>query len=399
MRKSATLATSMPAGPSDRGERANPMTRALRILHIISGDLWAGAEVQACTLIAGLVRIPDTEVAAVVMNEGRLADELRAVGIRVVVMNEEKLGPLQIGLLLRRLLKSWRPDVIHTHREKENILGMLANRACGNVPLVRTMHGGDEHTGAAGWRRIRHALVMKLDRWCGRASQHRVIAVSRDLGIRLARDFPADRIVLIENGVDAEAIRATRGVAEFRTADPNSMHIGIVGRLVPVKRVDIYLQTAAHLRCKCPEVSWRFHVFGDGLGRSDLEALSERLQISDVTTFHGYRPDIATCIGGLDALVICSDHEGMPMTALEAAALEVPTIAHAVGGLVDVAPQAFLVARHDAEGYGEAILRAIGAEGRSIARARAAEALLRFSAKGNAERVRALYQQLVCAEA
>jgi glycosyltransferase involved in cell wall biosynthesis len=371
------------------------MTRALRVLHVISGDLWAGAEVQACTLISELACMPDTEVAAVVMNEGRLADKLGAVGILVEVMNERKLGPLQIWLRLRRLIKGWRPDVIHTHREKENILGMLANRACRNVPLVRTMHGGNEDTGAAGWSGIRHAMVMELDRWCGRASQQRVIAVSRDLGIRLARDFSADRIVLIENGVAAEAVRAARGVAEFRTAEPNSTHIGIVGRLVPVKRVDMFLETAAYLRRKRPERPWRFHVFGDGPLRSDLEALSERLRIADVTTFHGHRPDIATCIGGLDALVICSDHEGMPMTALEAAALEVPTIAHAVGGLVDVVPEAFLVARHESEGYGEAILGAIRDESGIIVRERATQTLRRFSAKGNAERVRAVYEQVI----
>jgi L-malate glycosyltransferase len=371
------------------------MTRVLRILHIMSGDLWAGAEVQTCTLISELVRMLDIEVAAVVMNDGKLADELRAVGIRVEVMNERELGPLQIGLRLRRLLIDWRPDVIHTHREKENILGMIANRAWRNVPSVRTMHGGNEHTSAAGWRGIRHGVVMELDRWFGRASQQRVIAVSRDLSIRLARDFPASRIVLIENGVAAEAVRAARGVAEFRTADPNSTHIGIVGRLVPVKRVDIFLEAAVYLRSNCPKRSWRFHVFGDGPLRSDLEGLSERLQISDVITFHGHRPDIATCIGGLDALVICSDHEGMPMTALEAAALEVPTVAHAVGGLVDVVPEALLVSRHESEGYGEAILRSIRDEGRTIVRERATETLLRYSAKCNAERVRAVYEQII----
>ena len=239
------------------------MTRTIKILHIISGDLWAGAEVQACTLISELVRMPDTEVAVVVMNEGRLAEKLSAVGIRVEVMNERKLGSLQICFRLRRLLKSWRPDVIHTHREKENILGMLANRVSGNVPSVRTMHGGNEHTGTAGWRGIRHAIVRKLDRCCGRASQQKVIAVSRDLGIKLARDFPADSIVVIENGIAAEAIRAARASRNFRIADPNSTHIGIVGRLVPVKRVDIFLGAAAYLRRMCPEHLWRFHVFGD----------------------------------------------------------------------------------------------------------------------------------------
>jgi glycosyltransferase involved in cell wall biosynthesis len=238
-------------------------------------------------------------------------------------------------------------------------------------------------------------MVRKIDRCCGRVSQQRVIAVSQDLETKLARSFPADRIVLIENGVAAGAVRAARGVAAFRTADPASTHIGIVGRLVPVKRVDIYLETAAYLRRKCLEHLWRFHVFGDGPLRLDLEALSERLRISDVVTFHGHRSDIATCIGGLDALVICSDHEGMPMAALEAAALEVPTVAHAVGGLVDVVPEALLVTRHEPEGYGEAILTAIRDEGRTIVRELATETLRRFSAKGNAERVRTLYEQVI----
>ena len=371
------------------------MSRTLKVLHIISGDLWAGAEVQACTLISELIRMPDTEVAAVVMNEGRLADKLGALGIRVDIINERKLGSLQIGLRLRRLMKSWWPDVIHTHRQKENILGMLANRSFRDVPVVRTMHGGDERTGVTGWRRIRHAVVMELDRWCGRASQQKVIAVSRDLALKLAQDFPADRIVLIENGVAAEAVRAARGVAEFRTADPNSLHIGIVGRLVPVKRVDIFLETAAYLRRQYPDRPWRFHVFGEGPLRADLAGLSERLRISETVTFHGHRPDIATCIGGLDALVICSDHEGMPMTALEAAALDVPVVAHAVGGLVDVVSEALLVARHEPEGYAEAIRIAVGAEGRATTRRRAMETTLRFSAESNAERVRSIYQQLI----
>src|SRR6185437_12124278 len=53
------------------------MTRALRILHIASGDLWAGAEVQAFTLLCHLNRIPETEVAAVLLNDWTLAEKLR----------------------------------------------------------------------------------------------------------------------------------------------------------------------------------------------------------------------------------------------------------------------------------------------------------------------------------
>lgn len=366
------------------------MTQVLRVLHIASGDLWAGAEVQAFTLISHLARIPGTEVATVLMNEGTLAHKLRSSGVPVYMLDEQKMASPRILGSLRSILCAWRPDVIHTHREKENIIGSLANRLCCNVPSVRTIHGGREDSGKGARRRAIYAL----DRWCGRTLQQRLIAVTRELGLRATGEFPAEKIVVIENGVDIAAVRAEKGIAEFRTAEPSVTHIGIVGRLVEVKRVDLFLETAAALLRQYPLRPWRFHVFGEGPERSRLEEISRRLQISDRVAFHGHRQDIATCIAGLDALVICSDHEGMPMTALEAAALDVPTVAHAVGGLVEVVSREFLVARHEVDGYQDGILRALRGDGRAIAERHASATLNKFSAERNAERVRAVYEQV-----
>lgn len=374
--------------------REVPMTRTLRVLHIASGDLWAGAEVQAFTLISHLVRIPNTKVAAVLMNEGTLASKLRSIGVPVHMLDERKAASPSILAGLRAVLRSSRPDVIHTHREKENILGSLASRMWWNVPSVRTVHGGREDSGVTGWKGARRRAVHALDRWCGRELQQRVIVVTRELGERVQGEFPAEKIVVIENGVDAAAVRAERGIAEFRTAEPQATHIGIVGRLAEVKRVDLFLETAAALLRQFPQRVWRFHVFGDGPECSRLAGISERLQISARVTFHGHRHDIATCIGGLDALVICSDHEGLPMTALEAASLAVPTVAHAVGGLVEVVSREFLVARHDVEGYRDGILRALGADSRVIAEKHASATLQRFSAQRNAERIHAVYKEV-----
>jgi glycosyltransferase involved in cell wall biosynthesis len=363
-------------------------------LHVASGDLWAGAEVQAFTLISHLARIPNTEVATILMNEGTLAYKLRSASLSVYVLDEQKVASPRILARLCAILRAWRPDVIHTHREKENILGSLASRWCWNVPSVRTIHGGREDSGVAGWKGARRRAVRAIDRWCGRTLQQRVIAVTRELSVRATGEFPAEKIVVIENGVDTEAVRAEKGIAEFRAAEPDQTHVGIVGRLAEVKRVDLFLETAAALLGHFPQRGWRFHVFGDGPERSRLEGLSERLRISDRVTFHGHRQDSATCIAGLDALVICSDHEGLPMTALEAAALAVPTVAHAVGGLVEVVPQEFLVARHEVDGYRDGILRALHADGRVIAEKHASTTLQRFSAQRNAERVHALYEHV-----
>jgi glycosyltransferase involved in cell wall biosynthesis len=83
------------------------------------------------------------------------------------------------------------------------------------------------------------------------------------------------------------------------------------------------------------------------------------------------------------------------MISLEAATLAVPMVAHAVGGLIEVVPQEFLVSRHDARGYKDGILRVLQADGRAIAAKCATDTSERFSAGRNAERVRALYEEML----
>lgn len=371
------------------------MTRALRVLHIASGDLWAGAEVQAFTLMSHLARMPETRIAAVLMNDETLADRLRSIGISPYVLDERRIHPLGIFLKLRTVLRSWQPDVLHTHRQKENILGSLANRSSGNVPSVRTVHGASELAGVKGWRGVRNCVLTNLDRMCGRALQQRVIAVTNELGVRMRGEFPVGKIAVIENGVDFEQVRKEKGIAEYRAAEPDAKHIGIAGRLVEVKRVDLFIETAALLLREHSELNWKFHIFGDGPMRRSLEELSNRLEMGDKVVFHGHKQDMATCVGGLDVLLICSDHEGMPMISLEAAALGVPAVAHAVGGLVEVVPEEFLVSRHEASGYKDGILRVLRADGRAIAASRGVETATRFSAQRNAARVRALYEEVL----
>ena len=237
--------------------------------------------------------------------------------------------------------------------------------------------------------------ILGLDQWCGRVLQQKIVAVSEPLGHQLTSVFGADKVIVVENGIDADIVRSERGLAEFRRAEPNATHIGIVGRLVDVKRVDLFVAMAGLLCAALPGRQWRFHVFGDGPLRPTLVDLARSVQLSGQIEFHGHREDIATCMGGLDVLVNCSDHEGLPMTTLEASALGIPIVAHAVGGLANIVPEEFLVVRHEPAGYKEGVIRALRDDARAIAVRKAASTLERFSARRNAERMRAMYEQLI----
>jgi L-malate glycosyltransferase len=306
--------------------------RPIKVLHIISGDLWAGAEVQAFTLLSAMKKSKEVEVAAVLMNEGELAKRLRQQGIPTTIFPENEMGAPTIFLALRRLLKQWQPDIVHTHRNKENILGAIANRFATRAKSVRTVHGATESSNT-NFFHIHKRILAYLNHWTGRYLQEKIIAVSQELAQKLSAFFPHSKIVVIENGVDIELVRSQTHPVDFKINQPDATHVGIIGRLVPVKRVDLFLETAALLQKKAPQHHWQFHVIGSGPLEKTLADYAHQLDLSHCVTFHGHRHDIIACIAALDVVVMCSDHEGLPMTLLEALALGKPVVGHAVGGI------------------------------------------------------------------
>ena len=270
--------------------------KRLRVLHVISGDLWAGAEAQAFTLITTLARMPEVCIAAAVLNEGDLSKRLRLAGVEVFVFEEKRSNPIAIFMRMFQLVRSWRPNVVHTHRYKENILGSLVCKFFRRVYCVRTTHGASERKCSRGLRRIQQQVLDTSDRWCGKWLQCKIIAVSRPLASELERTYGKRKVSVIENGIDVDSVRQCRGTAEFRSDCTDVLHVGIAARLVHVKRLDIFLRTAALLREKMPSSGWRFHLFGDGPLQEQLVELAKSLNLLKETTFHGHRTDIATLL-------------------------------------------------------------------------------------------------------
>lgn len=319
-------------------------------MHIISGDLWAGAEVQAYTLLKELRT--ECELHVVLMNPGELADRLKMLEIPVTLLDETRMNPVKILLGLRNIMLLFRPDIVHTHRQKENILGAVANLLSVRSKCVRTSHGAPEFL-AKGVRQLQPIL----DNFIGRYVQHGIISVSDDLTQKLQRIFPAKKIYTIPNGIDKESLVSQRQETDFRINEPDKIHIGIIGRLEPVKRIDIFLRMAALLLGNPSEKPMLFHVVGEGSQRKILEGDCNALGLHGSVIFHGHRKDIPALISSLDMVVMCSDHEGTPMTALETLALGIPLIAHNVGGLKEILEKypEWQVNEHTPRGYANVV--------------------------------------------
>src|SRR2546426_10066703 len=138
---------------ADALPRAVGARRGLRVCHIVSGDLWAGAEVQVATVASYLVERPDVNLSAVLLNEGRLASELRGLGVQVTVIDESRNSAVRIVALLTRYLREHHVEVVHTHRYKESVVGSIAAKLAGVAHVVRSVHRMAEPL--RGWERVK----------------------------------------------------------------------------------------------------------------------------------------------------------------------------------------------------------------------------------------------------
>ena len=327
----------------------------MRVLHLASGDLWGGAEAMVLDLALAQQRLGH-EVVAVLFNDGLLAERLRGCGIPVSVFPESQISAFGLLQRLRRLCRELRPDVLHSHRMKETIIGATAARMSGVPICVRTVHGNNEH--ALAWSDLRKALARLAERLASATLVSATVAVSIELGERLRNRLLARHVFVIENGVDLERI-------QLQAATPTGMgprqigsyRVGVVGRLVPVKRVDLFMDACDAL-ARHSGRSVEAIIVGDGPLRSELEVRSATLK-NVRYMFTGFVDRPAAWIRDLDLLAITSDHEGLPMCLLEALALDVPVVARAVGGIPAVlndCTRGCLVTSDSAESFAAAML-------------------------------------------
>ena len=110
--------------------------------------------------------------------------------------------------------------------------------------------------------------------------------------------------------------------------------VGIVARLVPIKRHEDFIAASALLAARIPEA--RFLVIGDGERRTELEVLVRQKGLGERVRFLGWRHDLDRIYADLDVVVLTSANEGSPVSLIEAMAAGRPVVATEVGGVPDL---------------------------------------------------------------
>jgi len=300
----------------------------LRICHLISGDLWAGAEAMAFHLLSGLNAIPEIDLFVILLNKGRLSDRLENVGVPTCVLDECKRSFPEIVVSAAKIMRTRAPHILHSHRYKEHLLSYLvSNTLKENAALVSTQHGMPELYG--GRMSLLNRLTSHVNYRLLASKFDKTVAVSSDIKESLTRDcgFQTKHLQTIRNGIVVPEVRARSGAK-------GGFVIGSAGRLVPVKDYPFMVEVAKEVNAKTDKI--RFELAGEGPMLGDIQNLINRYGLDAYFMLRGFIHDINTFYQELDVYLNTSLHEGMPLSVLEAMAHGVPPIVPRVGGLEEI---------------------------------------------------------------
>jgi len=288
----------------------------------------------------------------------------------------------------RETFAKWRPDIVHTHGYRADLLAGSAAQSLG-LTRVTTFHG---FTGGDWKNRLYERLQIRSARSCDA-----VIAVSRPVRERLVHSRVApERVHLIPNalsrfegGLDRSAARQELGLPEQGAV------IGWVGRFSYEKAPDVLVRAIPLLS----DASWQVSFIGDGAERRTARRLADELGVSNRIRWHGQISAAARCYAAFDCLVLSSRTEGTPIVLLEAMARGVPVVATRVGGVPDAMSEdeGWLVPSENPQALANAIGQVITQRAMTAGRTNRAKVRVNrdHSAGPWIERHAALYQTLL----
>ena len=274
-------------------------------------------------------------------------------------------------------------EVLHCHDYKSVVYGFLASAG---LPIARvaTLHGwlrNDVRLRVYRWLELR--MLRGFDRVCAVSA-----AIEQEL---LDAGIDAARIRRVDNGVDTDRFRPLAG-QPARRDDDGPIRLGCAARLSPEKNLPQLLLAIAECRARGRRVHLAIH--GEGPLRGELERLVARLGLGDRVTLPGANDRLEAWYPTLDAFVLPSLTEGMPMTVLEALACGCPVVASAVGAIPELlagVPGCRTVPAGDQEALVEALL---AVPRRSLPRAGGRERVVSLHGLGAmAQRYDTLYRE------
>jgi len=250
---------------------------------------------------------------------------------------------------LKKIIREFKPDIVHTHAAKSGALGRLAAKNCGVPVILHTFHG---HVFHSYFSPIKTNFFIRTERYLARYTDA-IIAISDKQKNELVAEFSIarpDKFHTIPLGLDLDPFteHQEQKREKFRrefSLDPDVLAVGIIGRLVPVKNHPLFVKAIQSV-IRQSAVPVKAFIIGDGESRIGIEQQLKEAGIDfcqagekeyhKPVIFTSWRTDVDVVCAGLDIICLTSLNEGTPVSLIEAQAAGKPIVSTRVGGIEDV---------------------------------------------------------------
>jgi glycosyltransferase involved in cell wall biosynthesis len=296
----------------------------VKVLHLVNGDLYAGAE-RVQDLLAQSLGEFGFELSFACLKPGRFAVDRHwreAPLFDVAMRSRLDLSPAR---RVATLIRQGNYQLLHTHSPRAAVVGRVASTLAG-VPMVHHLHSPAAADTERYWRNQVNALV---ERWSVRRASA-LVAVSDSIANYARRQgLSRGPVTVVHNGVSVEGPLAERATPHAPWA------LGTVALFRPRKGLEVLLESLAQLRGRGHDVRLRaVGAFHDAPYEAEIKALAARLRLDDVVEWVGFKRDVIAQMRAMDLFVLPSLFgEGLPMVVLEAMAAGVPVVGTRVEGV------------------------------------------------------------------
>ncbi len=242
-------------------------------------------------------------------------------------------------LKIRKIMREFRPDIVHTHASKAGVLGRLAAISLGIPIVIHTFHG---HVFHSYFSSLKTQLFKTIERVFAKKSAA-IIAISpiqKEELVHVHKIVSSSKCNVIPLGFDLIRFRTKKEDAREQTRaqykiGEDAIAVAIVGRLAPIKNHRMFID-ATRLVAEQTNVKCMFFIVVDG---SEYDWIAEEVsELNDrFSDMHWvvtpWIKDIATFNAGMDLICLTSRNEGTPVSLIEAQASGVAILATDVGGV------------------------------------------------------------------
>jgi len=306
----------------------------IRVLHVIKEGSMGGGQRHILTIL-NQVENKMFSFGIVCGSKGYFYESVEAMNIPAFIVSMKYFPDVNIIRDLIKIIRIFRPDIIHTHGGIAGFWGRLAGIIYGEVKIVHTYHGIHYlHYPSF----VRRKLFSYIDRILLHYTDL-IICVSKSDEYRgeLVGVVDSKKCLYIPNGIDIKSFTQQIDVPNEKHSIgifPDSLVVGMIGRLHPEKGHRYFLDAASKIVSKYTNVE--FVILGDGELSENLRDMAVQLGIASRTHFLGFRNNIVNYLHTMDIIVFPSLWEGHPFSLLEAMAAGKAIVASNIDSIREV---------------------------------------------------------------